>query len=371
MALFDRWKRQVRRELVTYTDETGTTGMKMSQAVPYLRNLSNQFPMPIEVLGLITGDNDECLTHFWVARVLGILTNRRDILDNLIGHEGPTKAMLAVDLSVPKNGLGIKMSYCAASGRNQETTEFFGADMVIPASDMGLASYLRHDVIRDYFPNIDLKDITSAQLERLVRDSGVRTTICDMPYLYFPVPLTAEAYGSENCFYNTDAVVRHIVSMNQCEGGTILGDIHLHYAQSRRTASAEQLAIMNAVGNDYFRFPSSYDFLKFISSQSEFEKALNSVEGDGIANSGLKKSARLVLRGIIALTPQGNPERDMVGMSFLDVNTLEDRKLEKEATDAAKVANSEDATVQDKIRYFSIVKNMVSDRMPDYVDMSG
>jgi hypothetical protein len=77
------------------------------------------------------------------------------------------------------------------------------------------------------------------------------------------------------------------------------------------------------------------------------------------------------MRGIVALTPHTDPtKRQLMGTSFMDIRTyIEDRKAEKRLLDAAVAANKDDATIQDKVSYFDIVRHLVSDKLPDFVDL--
>ena len=354
--------------------------VSMNQAIPYLRDLARQYSAPIEVLGLATGTGDDCLNRFSIPKVLGLSTEERDLLDNLAGRGRSTKAVLAVDLSSAKNGLGVKISCRLIPGRNQETSEFFGADVLITPHDGGLASYLPAEVLESAFPCVDVRDITNAMLEKYVRHAGIMTTINDAPYLYVPIPLTAGAYGTKNSYYNTDVAVSRIVDMNRCDAGDAVGDIHVHYAESRESARPDQLALMKEIGDDYFRYPSSFDFISFANSRTDFEVVLNHWDfGRRQKNSKAPngaareiRTAQLVMRAVVALTPPEHSSAcDVVGMSVLDIRTFTaDPAAEDVTMAAAKKANSPDATVGDKVRYFSIIKDLVKDTMPDFVDMS-
>jgi len=114
--------------------------------------------------------------------------------------------------------------------------------------------------------------------------------------------------------------------------------------------------MMDAIGEDYYRLPSAYDFVSFYCSHQRMNK--------------LGLDSKCIVRGIVALTDEGDPaKRELLGTSFLDIRAVTDPHTQKEIMDRAERAN-ETKSFEDVKHYFDMIKTMVTEGMPDFVDTS-
>jgi hypothetical protein len=338
-------------------------------AVAFLVQRSRQYTSEIEVMGYLIGTGDDYLDRFTLPKVLGIASENRDLLDPLVHFSGLTSTMFASDLDrTIEQSLGVRISYCHHDCI--ETNAFLAGSQLVTVRGQPLVCYLSPLAREKYWPGADPADISDTMLAAIVRERGCPVTTLTQTssegqqhatrrYMVLPETLEVGQFGLRNSYYPIRQVLRRVLSPdnNKFDSGLSYGDIHIHPSSTRRRASPEQRDMMDAIGADYYRLPSAYDVVTFYGSFSRMEKY------------GL--DTKTVVRGIVALTDADDPtRRELLGTSFLDLRAVtNDQRVEKELLTRAEKAN-ETKSFEDVKRYFDMVKSMVTEDMPDFVDTS-
>lgn len=339
-------------------------------AVDFMVHKSHEFTSKIEFVGYLTGSGDAHLDRFSVPSILGVNSDQRDLLDKLIQFSGSTEVMLASDLDLSlEESLGIRISHL--DNDEVESARFFSSRVLVTPGAQGLSSYPSAFDRSRYFQSARQEDLDDALLAKVVREQGVPMTLItrldsERPirnnirrFFYLPWSIDIGQFGTRNSYYPNLQFLRLLLSpdLNRFDSGLSYGDIHIHESSTRKRATPEQRDMMDAIDEDYYRLPSAYDFVSFYCSHQRMNK--------------LGLDTQCVVRGIVALTDEEDPaRRELLGTSFLDTRAVtDDPRTEKEIMGRAERAN-ETKSFEDVKHYFDMIKTMVTEGMPDFVDVS-
>lgn len=310
----------------------------------------------IEFLGVAIGSRKETIDTFVIPRPLGFISERRGLLDDFTNIDWTTTVKLAVSLQPSTSkALGVIVSAVPSDhDREQETTLFFPLDMLATPSGVGLWAYLSTELSSMLSGNDDAPLMSDRDLERKVRSVGISTRIRGKQYVYSPIPLEVDQWGTPDSCRLFDPAIRRTLVLNRYKDGLDFGQIHPHEALALKSVDEGQKALMLAVGEDWVRLPSEIDVLNLLNSEKHMERL------------GLRDS-RLAFTGVLATTAYedaGGLEK--LGASYLEIDPMLDHlptlKTLVEVTNKAYNTKKLD----DRVKFFSLMKELTTETPPKY-----